>query len=66
MSRQSKNSKKRAIAKQFSETRKSGGSGPKRTTTKHGKDPEKRMYSTKRRPSKDSSGRDLNNIKATK
>jgi hypothetical protein len=57
MSRQSKNAKKRAIAKQFSETRKSGGSGPKRTTTKHGKNPERRLYSSKKRPTTDSQGR---------
>jgi hypothetical protein len=59
MSRQSKNAKKRTLAKQFSEQRKSGGSGPKRTTTKHGKNPERRLYTTKKRPTTDSSGRSL-------
>lgn len=49
MSRQSKNVKKRAIAKQFSELRKSGGSGPKQTTPKHGKDPKRRAYTARKR-----------------
>ena len=59
MSRQSKNTKKRALAKQFSEARKKGQSGPKATTPKHGKKPERRAYSAKQRPTKDSKGRDL-------
>jgi hypothetical protein len=37
MSRQSKNTRLRAIAKQFSEARKKGQPGPKRTQSKHGK-----------------------------
>lgn len=37
MSRQSKNARNKIIAKQFSEIRKSGGSGPARTTPAHGK-----------------------------
>jgi hypothetical protein len=37
MSRQSKNTRNRSIAKQFSEQRKNGGSGPAKTTPQHGK-----------------------------
>lgn len=37
MSRQSKGAANKARAKEFSELRKSGGSGPKQTTPKHGK-----------------------------
>lgn len=37
MSRQKKNARNLAIAKQFSILRKSGGRGPERTTPKHGK-----------------------------
>jgi hypothetical protein len=59
MSRQSKNAKKLAVARQFSEARKKGNKGPSRTTTKHEKNPERRAYSTKKRPAKDSSGRDI-------
>lgn len=59
MSRQSKNTKKRAIAKQFSEARQKGQAGPARTVTKHEKDARKRAYSTTQRPTTDSSGRVL-------
>lgn len=37
MSRQKKNARNLAIAKQFSELRKAGGHGPERTAPKHGK-----------------------------
>lgn len=37
MSRQKKNARNLATAKQFSELRKGGGHGPERTTPKHGK-----------------------------
>ena len=37
MSRQNKNARNRAIAKQFSEARKAGRKGPTRTQAKHGK-----------------------------
>lgn len=37
MSRQSKNAKKKLIAKQFTEIRKSGGHGPEKTKAVHGK-----------------------------
>lgn len=37
MSRQSKNARNRAIAKQFSEARKAGRPGPSKTEPKHGK-----------------------------
>lgn len=37
MSRQNKARQKAITAKQFSEIRKNGGSGPKQTTPKHGK-----------------------------
>jgi len=37
MSRQSKNARNKAIAKQFSDQRKSGGRGPSKTTPQHGK-----------------------------
>lgn len=59
MSRQSKQVKKFALARQFSAQRKSGGSGPKATTPKHGKNPERRAYSTKKRPTTDSKGRSI-------
>ena len=37
MSRNSKNAQRMVAAREISATRKSGGSGPKRTTAKHGK-----------------------------
>lgn len=37
MSKQNKNSRNRAIAKQFSESRKRGSKGPSRTKTLHNK-----------------------------
>lgn len=37
MSRQSKNARNRAIAKQFSSMRKNGESGPSKTAPQHGK-----------------------------
>jgi hypothetical protein len=43
MSRQSKQARNAKQAKQFSEQRKNGGKGPKRTEPKHGKDPARRL-----------------------
>lgn len=49
MTRQSKNSKKRILAKDITKMHLSGQRGAKKTTPKHGKRPENRMYSASRR-----------------
>lgn len=57
MSRQNKNVKKRQTAKQFSEIRKGGGKGPEKTSPKHGKKKENRLWSVTKRGPKDSTQR---------
>lgn len=49
MSRQSKNVKKRAEAKQITAMHKKGEKGPKQTKAVHGKDPAKRLYTRLKR-----------------
>lgn len=53
MSRQSKNVKKRAEAKQFTTMHLRGEKGPKSTTPKHGKNPANRSYTSRKRGPKD-------------
>lgn len=57
MSRQSKNVKKRAEAKQITALHKRGEKGAKSTTPKHGKDASKRLYTAKKRGPNDKTGR---------
>jgi hypothetical protein len=49
MSRQSKNVKKRAEAKQITAMHKRGEKGPKQTKPAHGKDASRRLYTAKKR-----------------
>jgi hypothetical protein len=53
MSRQSKNTKVRALAKQITALHLRGEKGAKQTTPKHGKDPAKRLYTKRTRGAKD-------------
>lgn len=53
MSRQSKNVKKRTLARQITELHKRGEKGAKQTTPKHGKESSKRLYTANKRGAKD-------------
>lgn len=53
MSRQSKNVKKRTLAKQITELHKRGEKGAKKTTPKHSKNPANRLYTATKRGAKD-------------
>lgn len=57
MSRQNKNTKKRALAKQITAMHLRGEKGAKQTTPKHEKDPAKRLYTTRTRGVKDKQGK---------
>lgn len=53
MSRQSKNAKKRQLARQITELHKRGEKGAKQTKSVHGKDASKRLYTAFKRGAKD-------------
>lgn len=53
MSRQSKNAKRRQLAKQITELHKRGEKGAKQTKPKHEKNPANRLYTASKRGAKD-------------